>query len=192
MLYKEGLGPVVVGITGATGAIYGITLLQELNRLGVESHLVISEWGEKTILLETDFQPEEVKMLATRVYSHQDLGAPLASGSFRQRGMVVAPCSMKTLSAIACGYADNLISRAADVNIKERRPLVLLARETPLNSIHLENMLKLSRLGVTIMPPVPAFYHRPQTLQDIAEQTAGRALELLGIENGLTKQWQGL
>lgn len=192
MFDKKAEGPVVVGITGATGAIYGITLLQELSRLGVESHLVISEWGEKTILLETNFEPEEVKMLATKTYSPRDLGAPPASGSFRQRGMVVAPCSMKTLSAIACGFADNLISRAADVNIKERRPLVLLARETPLNAIHLENMLKLARLGVTIMPPVPAFYHRPQNLQDIVEQTAGRALGLLGIKNSLTRQWQGL
>lgn len=182
---------VLLAITGATGAVYGITVLETLKRVGVETHLILSPWATRTIELETDFTVRDLAALATVTYPADNLAAGPSSGSFSHRGMVIAPCSMKTLAAIAAGYTDNLISRAADVTIKERRPLVLLTRETPLNPIHLENMLKLARIGVTIMPPVPAFYHRPATIKDIVDQTAGRVLDLLGIENNLVKRWGG-
>lgn len=180
---------ILLAITGATGAVYGITILEALKALGIETHLILSPWAARTIELETDFTAREVATLATATYPPDNLAAGPASGSFSHHGMVIAPCSMKTLSAIASGYADNLISRAADVTIKERRPLILLARETPLNPIHLENMLKLARIGVTIMPPAPAFYHRPSTIKEIVDHTAGRVLDLLGIENNLVKRW---
>ncbi|SHE62865.1 4-hydroxy-3-polyprenylbenzoate decarboxylase [Desulfofundulus australicus DSM 11792] len=180
---------IVVGITGASGAIYGITLLEQLKFLGIETHLILSPWAAKTIALETRWTPEEVMALASHSYTASDLSAPLASGSFLHRGMVIAPCSMKTLASIAWGYSDNLITRAADVTIKEKRPLILLTRETPLNAIHLENMLKLARLGVFIMPPVPSFYQHPQTIEELILQTTGRVLDLLGIENNLVKRW---
>jgi 4-hydroxy-3-polyprenylbenzoate decarboxylase len=181
---------VVVAITGASGAVYGITLLMELKKMGVKTHLILSRWARHTIELETGFSPEEIAAAADHCYPADDLSAPVASGSFRHRGMVVAPCSMKTLAAIAHGYSDNLIARAADVTIKEGRRLVLMPRETPLSPVHLENMLRLARLGVVIMPPMPAFYHHPQDLQDVILQTAGRAMDLLGIENGLVRRWK--
>ncbi len=179
----------VVGITGASGAVYGVTLLVHLKKLGVETHLVISRWAEQTLKVETGLNVSEVKALAPYSYSPDDLAAPIASGSFPHNGMIIAPCSMKTLASIACGFADNLISRAADVTIKEGRRLVLLPRETPLNAIHLENMLRLARCGVIIMPPVPAFYGQPKTVGDIVDQSVGRALSLVGIENDLYLQW---
>ncbi|MFZ5649828.1 MAG: UbiX family flavin prenyltransferase [Bacillota bacterium] len=180
---------IVLGMTGASGAAYGVAILKELNRLGIETHLIISKWARKTISLETEYELGQIISMAYRHYHPEEMTAGPASGSFRHRGMVIAPCSMKTLAAIASGYSDNLISRAADVTIKERRPLVLLVRETPLSPIHLENMLKLARLGVVIMPPVPAMYSRPAALEDIVRQTAGRALDLLGIENELVHRW---
>lgn len=181
---------IVIGITGATGAIYGISLVRELTRAGAETHLVLSRWARRAIELENDYKIESVGQLATTVYEADDLTAPIASGSFRHGGMVVAPCSMKTLAALAAGFADNLITRAADVTLKEKRPLVLLPRETPLHAIHLENMLKLSRAGAVIMPPVPAFYHRPTTITDLVLQTTGRVMDLLGIDNNLAPRWR--
>ncbi|MBE3586977.1 MAG: UbiX family flavin prenyltransferase [Thermoanaerobacteraceae bacterium] len=180
---------IIVAITGASGAIYGITLLQQLRLLHIETHFIYSPWGVKTIALETGLTLDQATSLSTYSYPAGDLTAPVASGSFLHQGMVVAPCSMKTLAAIACGLADNLITRAADVTIKERRPLILMVREAPLSAIHLENMLKLARLGVTILPPVPAFYHRPQTIQHLVDQTVGRALDLLGITHNLGVRW---
>lgn len=183
---------IIVAITGATGAVYGITMVREMVRAGVETHLVISDWARRTIELETDFKVSNIDALAAKVYHAENLAAPIASGSFRHQGMVVAPCSMKTLAAIATGYADNLISRAADVTLKEKRRLILLPRETPLHEIHLENMLKLARAGAVIMPPVPAFYHHPSTITDLVMHTVGRVLDLLEIDNSLTPRWQGL
>ncbi|MCL6477231.1 MAG: UbiX family flavin prenyltransferase [Peptococcaceae bacterium] len=180
---------IILAITGATGAVYGLKLLDELKNAGVETHLIVSDAARKVIGPETGRQAEEIEKKAHYRYLDSDIGAPPASGSFLHQGMVIAPCSMKTLSAVANGYADNLISRAADVTIKENRKLILLVRETPLSAVHLENMLKLARLGVVIMPPVPSFYNRPQTIEDIVNQTAGRVLDLLGIENFLVKRW---
>jgi len=183
---------IIVGITGASGSIYGITLLQELKRLNIETHLVLSRWAEKNIYLETDYTPEQVRNLATYNYGDEEMSAAIASGSFLCQGMVVAPCSMKSLASIATGLTGNLIARGADVCIKEGRKLILVPRETPLNPIHLENMLKLSRLGVIIMPPVPAFYHKPETIDDIVKQTVGRVMDMLKIENDIVKRWDGL
>jgi 4-hydroxy-3-polyprenylbenzoate decarboxylase len=182
--------PVILGITGASGAAYGLSLLEEMNRLHIGVHLIISRWAGETIATETGRALEEVISLAAKHYSVEDMTAGPASGSFRHSGMVIAPCSMKTLAAIASGYSENLITRAADVTIKERRPLVLLVRETPLSPIHLENMLKLSRLGVVIMPPVPALYNRPRTIEDLLRHTTGRVLDCLGVENDLTPRWK--
>ncbi|MFZ5631587.1 MAG: UbiX family flavin prenyltransferase [Bacillota bacterium] len=181
---------IILAITGATGAVYGIKLLDELNKAGVETHLMVSDAARKTIGLETEYPVEELEKKAHYRYLDGEIDAPPASGSFLHQGMVIAPCSMKTLSAVANGYAENLISRAADVTIKEKRKLILLVRETPLSAIHLENMLKLARLGVVIMPPVPSFYNHPQTVGDIVNQTAGRVLDLLGIKNSLVERWR--
>ncbi|WP_422447698.1 UbiX family flavin prenyltransferase [Thermoanaerobacterium sp. DL9XJH110] len=178
-----------VAITGASGSIYGIRILEELNKKGVSSHLVISKWGKETIKTETNYTVEEVEALADFVYEEDDLAAPISSGSFKCDGMIVAPCSMKTLSGIAHGYTEDLIIRAADVTIKEKRKLILMVRETPLNPMHLENMLKLSQIGVTIMPPVPAFYTKPETLDDVINQTVGRVLDQFGIEIDNLKRW---
>jgi 4-hydroxy-3-polyprenylbenzoate decarboxylase len=180
---------VVVGITGATGVIYGIRLLQAFMDAGVESHLVVSEWGGKTIEVETSYTIEEVKSLATYCYDPLDLTASIASGSLLIDGMVIAPCSMKSLAAIATGYSENLISRAADVTIKEQRPLVLVVRETPLSAVHLENMLKLARLGVAIMPPMPAFYCRPQSIDDVVNHLVGKILDRFCIKHNLFSRW---
>jgi flavin prenyltransferase len=183
---------VVVAITGATGAAYGVSLLAALRELGVERHLILSRWAEVTILKETGLTTREVGGMATVLHSRDNQGAAIASGSFRHDGMIIAPCSMKTLSAIRCGYADGLIPRAADVTLKERRRLVLLARETPLSEIHLENMLALSRMGAVIAPPVPAFYSNPQTIDDLVEHTIGRMLDLFGLEMPRLRRWTGL
>ncbi len=180
---------VVLGISGATGAIYGIRFLEEAQKAGLEVQLILSNSARRTIELETDCSLDYITGLAGRHFPNSDIGAPPASGSYPHQGMVVAPCSMKTLSAIANGYADNLINRAADVTIKERRNLVLVVRETPFSPIHLENMLKLSRLGVVIMPPVPSFYNKPNTIEDIVRQTTGRIFDQLGIENSITHRW---
>jgi len=182
----------VVGMTGASGAVYGVRLLRQLRELDVETHLIVSRWARVTIEHETDLTLADVKALADVVYSENDQAAVVSSGSFRTRGMVIAPCSVKTLAAIATGYADNLITRAADVALKERRPLVLVVREAPLNTIHLRNMTTLSELGATIFPPTPAFYHRPETLEDVIDYTVLRVLDQLELGGASPWRWQGL
>jgi 4-hydroxy-3-polyprenylbenzoate decarboxylase len=181
----------VVGITGATGSIYGIRLLQALHGSDVETHLVVSRWGARTLVHETPFTLAQVRALATRAYADGDQGAAPSSGSFTTMGMVVAPCSMRTLSAIAHGQAENLVHRAADVALKERRRLVLLVREAPLNDIHLENMLKLSRMGAVICPPVPAFYGHPRTIDDLVDHTVQRVLDLFDVHLDVSARWSG-
>jgi flavin prenyltransferase len=181
---------IIVGISGATGVVYGVRLLERLRDAGVETHLVISRWGVRTLLHETSWTKEAVDALAHATYTPGDMGALIASGSFRTDGMIVAPCSAKTLGAIATGTGDNLIHRAADVVLKERRRLVLVVRETPLSDIHLENMLKLSRMGAVMLPPVPAFYTNPVTLDDVVDQTVSRVLDQFGVESGAPR-WNG-
>ncbi|GAB6153834.1 UbiX family flavin prenyltransferase [Desulfosporosinus burensis] len=181
---------IIIALSGATGAVFGVRLIEVLKSMSdYEVHLIISPWAEKTIALETKYSPQQVKKMATFCYDYRNQGAPIASGSFGVEGMVVAPCSMKTLSAIAHGYADNLIVRAADVMLKERKRLILLPRETPLNEIHLENMLKMTRAGAIIAPPMPAFYNHPVTLDDIINHQTSRILDLLGVDNILTRRW---
>lgn len=181
-----------MGITGATGAIYGIRLLELLRGFPeVESHLVISGPGKRTIVEETEYTVAEVEALAHRPYDDKDIGAALASGSFRTDGMVIAPCSIKTAAGLAYGFADTLLIRAGDVTLKEGRPLVLLVRETPLHVGHLRMLTHLAETGAVILPPMPAFYHRPKTLDDIVNHTLGRALDRLGIEQHLVPEWRG-
>ena len=179
----------IVGVSGASGIIYAIRLLETLKRLNIEVHLVFSEWAIQNLAYETDLSLEEVKSLASYFYGNRELGAAISSGSFKTDGMVVLPCSMKSLSAIAHGYSDSLIVRAADVVLKERRRLILVPRETPLSTIHLSNMLTASQAGAIILPPMPAFYHRPKTIDDIINHTVARILDLLGLESGLIKRW---
>ena len=181
----------IVGITGATGAVYGVRLLERLREAGVESHLVLTEWGARTLLHETPYSQEQVESLATQSYNPADMGAAISSGSFKTDGMIVAPCSAKTLGAIAHGYGDNLIHRAADVVLKERRRLVLAVREAPLSDIHLENMLKLSRMGAIVMPPLPAFYTLPRSVDDIVDHTVARLLDQFGVEVKGAVRWTG-
>ena len=183
----------VVAITGASGAVYGVRLLEQLRASGAcETHLIMSPSGVLTVSQELDMQRADIEALADVVHNPRDIGATIASGSFKSLGMVVAPCSMKTLAAVANGFADNLIARAADVMLKERRPLVLLAREAPLNLAHLRNMTVVAEMGGIIMPPVPAFYTRPQTIDDIVNHTVGRVLDLFGVEHaGLVNRWNG-
>jgi len=183
--------PVIVGISGATGVVYGIETLKALRRIGQPSHLIISEAGAMTIDVETDLSLDDVRGLADTVHNVKDIGASIASGSFRCRAMIVAPCSIKTLSGIANSFDYNLLIRAADVILKERRPLVLLVRETPLHKGHLELMARAADYGATILPPVPAFYHRPESIDDIVQQTVGRALDHLGLDHDLIERWQG-
>jgi 4-hydroxy-3-polyprenylbenzoate decarboxylase len=184
-------GRLIVGISGATGSIYGVRLLQALQGSGVETHLIVSRWGARTMIHETPYSLDEVQRMAACFYSPNDQGAAVSSGSFLTNGMVVAPCSMRTLAAIATGQGEHLIHRAADVILKERRKLVLVVRETPLNEIHLENMLKLSRMGVVILPPVPAFYNRPQSIPEMVDQTVMRILDQFDIHMDLTRRWDG-
>src|SRR5262245_47658808 len=182
----------IVGMTGATGAIFGVRALQVLKESGIESHLVMSKWGTRTLLHETAYTLDYVKALATQVYADADQGAAISSGSFITEGMLVAPCSARTLAAIASGQGDNLIHRAADVILKERRKLVLMVREAPFNNIHLENMLKLSRMGVVIIPPIPAFYNHPQSIDDIVNHVTMRALDQFGIHIDSAARWDGM
>jgi 4-hydroxy-3-polyprenylbenzoate decarboxylase len=182
---------VIVGITGASGTIYGVRLLERLRGSGVDTHLVLSSWGARTLVHETAYTVQQVQQLATERYAIGDVGAAIASGSFMTLGMIIAPCSMRTLSAIAHGFGDNLIHRAADVVLKERRRLVLAVRESPLSDIHLENMLKLSRMGVVIAPPMPAFYNHPQTLDASIDFSVGRLLDQIGIHLDGLPRWQG-
>ena len=183
--------PLVVGITGATGAIYGIEILRALKRLGQPAHLVISEMGARTLAIETDIPQAEVRAMADQVHSNKDLAAAVASGSFRTRGMIIAPCSVKTLSGIANCFSLNLILRAADVTLKERRPLVLVFRETPLHLGHLRLMTAAAEMGAVILPPMASFYNHPQSVADIVNQTVGRALDQLGIAHDLIARWSG-
>jgi 4-hydroxy-3-polyprenylbenzoate decarboxylase len=183
--------PLVVAITGATGVIYGVEMLRVLKNLGQETHLILSEAAGLNLALETDCDIDQVKGLADVVYSNKDVGAAVASGSFRTRGMIVAPCTVKTLSAIANSFTYNLIVRAADVTLKERRPLVLMVRETPLHKGHLELMVRAADCGAVILPPMPAFYHQPETIMDIIHQSIGKALDQVGIEHQLFKRWAG-
>jgi flavin prenyltransferase len=182
---------IIVAITGATGAIYGVRILQRLREAGVETHLVISRWGARTLLHETPFSREHVESLATVSYAAADMGAAISSGSFRTDGMVIAPCSAKTLAAVAHGFGENLVHRAADVILKERRRLVLVVREAPLSDIHLENMLKLSRMGAVVLPPMPAFYNRPRTVDDVVDHTALRVLDQFGLDVSGVERWSG-
>ena len=183
--------PLVVGISGATGVVYGIDLLRALKQQGQPTHLILSEMAARTIAIETDLSLEEVRSLADVVHSNRDLAAPVSSGSFRTRGMVVVPCSVKTLSGIANGFSSNLLIRAADVTLKERRPLVVVFRETPLHTGHLRLMLRAAEIGTVIMPPMPAFYHRPKSVDEIVRQTVGRVLDQIGIEQQLSERWSG-
>lgn len=181
----------IVGITGATGAIYAVRMLKALRHTDVESHLVVSRWGARTLLHETDYTLDQVRALATHSYKENDQGARISSGSFVTLGMVILPCSVKTLADIAHGHSNELVHRAADVVLKERRRLVLAVREAPFTDIHLENMLKLSRMGVVISPPMPAFYNRPKTIDEIVDHTVARLLDLFGIELPEAKRWTG-
>ena len=181
----------IVAITGATGAIYGVRVLQRLRAAGAETHLVISRWGARTLLHETTWSRQQVEALATATYAPADMGAAISSGSFRTDGMIIAPCSAKTLAAIAHGYGDNLVHRAADVVLKERRRLVLAIREAPLSEIHLENMLKLARMGAVILPPMPAFYNHPKSVDDVVQHTVARILDQFGFEMPEAVRWTG-
>ncbi|MEK6321461.1 MAG: UbiX family flavin prenyltransferase [Acidobacteriota bacterium] len=182
----------IVGISGATGTIFGVRLLQMLQGSGIETHLVMSKWGSRTLLHETPYTVEEVQQMSGCYYPSGDQGAAISSGSFLTKGMVVAPCSVRTLAAIANGHGDNLLHRAADVILKERRKLVLVVREAPVNDIHLENMLKLSRMGVVIIPPVPAFYNHPQTIDDIVNHIVIRILDQFEIHLDTANRWDGV
>ena len=182
----------VVGITGASGVIYGIRLLEVLSaNKAVETHLVVSKAGAQNIKYETDWKLKQVTALADFYYDIDDTGAALASGSFKIDGMIVAPCSMKTLSAVANSYTDNLLTRTADVTLKERRKLILLVRETPLHLGHLTNMEKVTEMGAVVLPPIPAFYHRPRTIQEVVDHTIGKVLDILDIEHNLFPRWSG-
>ena len=181
--------PVLVAMTGATGAIYGIRLLEVLRELEVETHLVVSRWAEATIKTETDRRVAHVRALANVVYDEGDLAAPPASSAFVTAGMVVAPCSMRTLAAVANGLSDNLVQRAAAVHLQEGRRLLLLARESPLSVIHLENMLRVAKAGAVVAPPVPAFYAKLHSLDEMVDHTVGRALDQLGVEHQRIRRW---
>lgn len=181
----------VVGMSGASGAIYGIRVLEVLSKVeDVEVHLILSPSAGQTIVDETDWTVSDVKALADVVYNNRDIGASLSSGSYRHDGMIVAPCSVKTLSGIVNSYDDNLLTRAADVSIKEKRRVVLLVRETPLHLGHIELMGRAASYGAVVMPPVPAFYHRPKTLDDVVNQTVGKALDLFDISHRLFRRWK--
>ncbi len=182
----------VVGISGSSGAIYGIRLLETLRKIpDLETHLIISAAGKRTILEETDYPVKDVEALAARVYDNRDIGAALASGSFRTAGMVIVPCSIRTVSALANCYAETLMHRAGDVTLKEGRPLIVVVRETPLHVGHLRQLLALAEVGGVILPPMPAFYHRPKTLDDIVNHTVARVLDRLGIPHELGTEWTG-
>ena len=181
----------IVGISGASGTVYGIRLLEILRDAGIETHLVMSKSAEMTMAYETDLKPKDVRALAAVHYPNADIGAAISSGSFQTLGMVIAPCSIRTMSEIACGVTASLLSRAADVVLKERRRLVLAVRETPLHVGHLRSMLTLAEIGAVVSPIVPAFYNRPKTVDDIINHTCGRLLDLFGIDTGIVKRWKG-
>jgi polyprenyl P-hydroxybenzoate and phenylacrylic acid decarboxylases len=184
---------IVIGVTGASGTIYAIDLMKKLQKIAdVETHVVFSAWAKKNLQLETKLSLADIKDLADYFYSDSDLGATIASGSFLTDGMIIVPASMKTVASIAVGIGDNLISRAADVTLKEQRKLIMVPRETPLNTIHLENMTKLSRMGVQMIPPIPAFYNQSQTIQDLVDHQTMKELDALGIKNDIGGRWEGI
>ncbi|MDB5607185.1 MAG: putative aromatic acid decarboxylase [Bradyrhizobium sp.] len=180
---------VVVGITGASGAVYGLTALKALRAAGVETHLVVSRSAQITMAHETEIRPSNLASLADVLYRVDDIGAAISSGSFRTEGMIIAPCSVRSLSEIATGVTSSLLTRAADVVLKERRKLILLVRETPFHLGHLRSMTQVTEMGAIVMPPVPAFYTRPATLQDVVDHSVGRALDLLGLDTNLVSRW---
>lgn len=182
----------VVGISGASGAIYGVRVLDALRELGVESHLVVTKAALLTLSQETDLAPDALSARASVVHKLADVGATIASGSFRTLGMIVAPCSVRTMSEIATGVTSSLLTRAADVTLKERRPLVLMVRETPFHLGHLRTMTALAEMGATIAPPLPAFYARPGSIEEMVDQSVGRALDLFGLDWSPTRRWSGL
>lgn len=182
----------IVAVTGASGVVYGQRLLAVLKKKKVETHLIISKAAEKLIEHELKTTTKHFETLASHIHGADDFNAPITSGSFKTDGMVIIPCTMKTLAGIAHGYADNLILRAADVTLKERRKLVLVPRETPMNAVHLHNMLELARLGVIIVPAMPAFYHEPRNIEDLVDFVVGRVLDILAIEHDLFKRWSGI
>ena len=179
----------VVGISGASGVIYGLRTLEILHSLKIETHVVLSQWGEKNIEIETDKTIEYVRSLATALYGNDSLAAPISSGSFLYSGMIIVPCSMKTLASIANGYDETLISRAAGVTLKESRLLVVVPRETPLSRIHLQNMLKLAEAGAVILPAMPGFYHKPTSLQDMVDHLVSKIIDQFNIRNNLSRRW---
>ncbi len=179
----------VVGISGASGVIYGLRTLEILRSMKIETHVVLSQWGEKNIEIETDKTIEYVRSLSTALYRNDSLAAPISSGSFLHSGMIIVPCSMKTLASIANGYDETLISRAAGVTLKESRLLVVVPRETPLSRIHLQNMLKLAEAGAVILPAMPGFYHKPTSLQDMIDHLVGKIIDQFNIRNNLSRRW---
>ena len=178
-------------MSGGSGVIYGVRLLEVLKRLKVEAHLIISTAAQETLVIETSYKVRYVESLASRVYRFNDIAAAPSSGTFRTQGMVVIPCSMKTLAGIASGYSDNLLLRAAEVTLKERRPLVLVPRETPLTTIHIENMLRVAQAGAILLPAMPGFYDRPMTIDELVNHVVGKVLDVLNIEHDLYKRWAG-
>jgi 4-hydroxy-3-polyprenylbenzoate decarboxylase len=183
----------VIAITGATGAVYGVRLLQQLVAIGgIETHLIVSEAANLTLHQEVGMGRRDVEALADVVHNNRDVGASIASGSFQSDGMIVAPCSMKTLAAVALGLSDNLIARAADVVLKERRRLVLMVRETPFNLAHLRNMTAVTEMGGIVFPPLPSFYHRPQSIEEMVDHTVARVIDLFGVEHALAPRWAGM
>lgn len=182
---------IVVGISGGSGAIYGVSLLKALKELNIETHLVVSTMGEYVTNHECGLSLDDLKSMATYYHDNKNLAAPISSGSFKVDKTIIVPCSMKTLASVANGFSDNLLTRACDVTLKEQRKLILVPRETPLSQIHLENMLKLSRMGVTIFPPAPGFYNHPESLEDVVLNITGRLLDMLDIENNLINRWKG-
>jgi 4-hydroxy-3-polyprenylbenzoate decarboxylase len=181
----------VIGISGASGTIYGIRMLEMLKKTDIETHLVMSKSAEMTLVYETDYKPKDIKALASVVHPAADIGASISSGSFQTMGMVIVPCSIRTMSEIATGVTSSLVSRAADVVLKEKRRLVLALRETPLHGGHLRTLTTLADIGAVIAPVVPAFYNKPKTVDDIINHTVGRLLDLFGIETKLVKRWEG-
>ncbi|HLR21958.1 MAG TPA: UbiX family flavin prenyltransferase [Tissierellaceae bacterium] len=183
---------IVVGVSGGSGSIYAISLLKAFQQLNIETHLVVTSMGEYVTEHECGVSLNELKQMATYFHDNKNFAAPIASGSFKVDSMIVLPCSMKTLSSVANGFSDSLLTRACDVTLKEKRKLVLVPRETPFNTIHLENMLKLSQIGVTIFPPSPGFYNHPETINDIVLNTTGRIMDAIGVDNNLVNRWKGL
>ncbi len=183
---------IVIGITGASGAVLGVRTLDAFAAAGVETHLVVSRWGQQTLEHETALKLDDLRARATQLYGSGDMAAAISSGSFRTMGMVIVPCSMHSLAAIALGMGENLVHRAADVVLKERLPLVLVPRETPLNEIHLENMLRLARMGVRILPPNPAFYNHPGSVEDVVDHIVARILDQFGTASDFSRRWDGV